>query len=351
MAAYLTRVMASFCDEAFVDEAGNAVGRWGHGPLGITLLGHIDTVPGDIPVRIDAEGVLHGRGAVDAKGSLCAAIAAVARLPDALKRRVRLRLVGAVGEESPGSPGARHAVATYEVPDLVIVGEPSGWDAITLGYKGRAAVTVVASRENAHSATGEATAFEAVVNAFVRVREFCRSWTAANGQGESTGARFDGLQLALLDVHGTNDGMLQEARARLQFRLPPALSPQRLDAALQELDLGVGVQLRFEGGESAHRATKDSVLAAAFRRAIRASGGTPRHLVKTGTSDMNVVAPHWAVPMVAYGPGDAALDHTPNEHLHLVEYLRSVDVLVAAIAALAAEGRSNRREHAEPPSG
>ena len=35
------------------------------GPREIVLLGHIDTVPGHIPVRIE-DGVLHGRGSVDA---------------------------------------------------------------------------------------------------------------------------------------------------------------------------------------------------------------------------------------------------------------------------------------------
>jgi LysW-gamma-L-lysine carboxypeptidase len=50
-------------------------------------------------------------------------------------------------------------------------------------------------------------------------------------------------------------------------------------------------------------------------------------VLKTGTSDMNVVAPVWRCPIVAYGPGDSALDHTPNEHLDLDEYWKAVNVL------------------------
>src|SRR5690606_34646010 len=173
---------------------------------------------------------------------------------------------------------------------------------------------------------------------------------AGVGRGPGTGeaARFDALQLALLDVTGTNDGLTQEARARLQFRLPPALPPDRLEAALRELDLGVDVELRFDGGEAAHRAERGTPLAAAFRQSIRAHGGMPRHLVKTGTSDMNVVAPHWQVPMVAYGPGDAALDHTPEERLGLTEYQRSVEVLAAALMAVAADGRRGAPDEPEP---
>ena len=61
-----------------IDGAGNAVGMIGDGPREIVLLGHIDTVPGAIPVRIE-DGVLYGRGAVDAKGPLATFVCAAAR--------------------------------------------------------------------------------------------------------------------------------------------------------------------------------------------------------------------------------------------------------------------------------
>ena len=62
-------------------------------------------------------------------------------------------------------------------------------------------------------------------------------------------------------------------------------------------------------------------------------GVRPRFLKKTGTSDMNVVGPAWRCPIVAYGPGDSSLDHTPNEHIVLEEYERSIDVLSEALVA------------------
>src|SRR5512145_701688 len=74
-AEWLVDRMKSLCyDEAFVDEAGNAVGVMGSGPKQVVLLGHIDTVPGEIHVRRDARippnESLYGRGTVDAKGPL-----------------------------------------------------------------------------------------------------------------------------------------------------------------------------------------------------------------------------------------------------------------------------------------
>ena len=82
-------------------------------------------------------------------------------------------------------------------------------------------------------------------------------------------------------------------------------------------------------------APRDSVLSRAFRRAIRAQGQQPRFVTKTGTSDMNLVAPVWNCPIVAYGPGDSALDHTPDEHIDLDKYLRAIDVLVNMTETLA----------------
>ena len=49
---------------------------------------------------------------------------------------------------------------------------------------------------------------------------------------------------------------------------------------------------------------------------------------------MNIVAPVWQCPAVAYGPGDSSLDHTPNEHLSLDEYNQSVQVLTNTLLTL-----------------
>ena len=105
------------------------------------LLGHMDTVPGGVPVRCEA-GRLYGRGAVDAKGPLAAMISAVAELGDFPGRIV---VVGAVEEETPGSLGAMTIRATHPQPDVVVIGEPSGWSTVVLGYKGNS-TSATASR-------------------------------------------------------------------------------------------------------------------------------------------------------------------------------------------------------------
>ncbi|MCP4537819.1 MAG: acetyl-lysine deacetylase, partial [Chloroflexi bacterium] len=43
----------------------------------------------------------------------------------------------------------------------------------------------------------------------------------------------------------------------------------------------------------------------------------------------------WGCPIVAYGPGDSSLDHTPDEHIDAREFRRSVRVLRRALETLA----------------
>ncbi|HEV8360505.1 MAG TPA: M20/M25/M40 family metallo-hydrolase, partial [Candidatus Thermoplasmatota archaeon] len=117
--------------EGFVDEAGNAVGVIGQGRREVLLVGHLDTVEGEIPVRLEGN-VLHGRGSVDAKAALAAFIAGAERF--ALDEELRIVVVGCCDEEGE-SLGARHVIRRYR-PEAFVIGEPSGTDGITVAYKG-----------------------------------------------------------------------------------------------------------------------------------------------------------------------------------------------------------------------
>ncbi len=72
----------------------------------------------------------------------------------------------------------------------------------------------------------------------------------------------------------------------------------------------------------------------AFLSGIRSTGGEPKFVYKTGTADLNIVAPVWKCPAVVYGPGDSSLDHTPNEHISLEDYAKAVQVLSEVLGKL-----------------
>lgn len=325
VAAFLTGWMNARGFRVHIDEAGNAVGERGNGSLTVVLLGHIDTVPGEIPVRVEGNR-LYGRGSVDAKGSFCAFVAAVAALPEPALRGARFICIGATEEEAPSSRGARFVMQRYQ-PDLVLIGEPSGWAGLTLGYKGRLVAHVRVRKDNFHTAGEGTSAADDLAEAWFRVR----AWAA---QHSGNGA-FDTVQATLQSLSTHTDGLSQLAEGTIGLRLPRQVSPAAAEAGLGELLQDLPAALTFSGHETAVRHPRDNALTRALRVAIREQGGTPIFKVKTGTSDMNVVAPAWPVPTVAYGPGDSALDHTPDEHLDLAEYDRAVAVLTAALTRLA----------------
>jgi LysW-gamma-L-lysine carboxypeptidase len=310
-------------DEAFVDAAGNAVGIRGSRSAArtIVLLGHLDTFDGDLPVRIDGR-VLYGRGAVDAKGPLAAFAVAGARA--ALPIDLRLVVIGAVEEEARSSRGARFAATQYR-PDLCLIGEPSGWDRITLGYKGRLLLHWRWHGPLAHSAGPLVSPAERAVAYWLGVRAY------ADAFNEGRARLFDRLDAALLDLNTGQEGAYGWARMTIGLRLPPSVEPEALAAALPPLDDAV---VTADSMERAFLAEKDSALSRALRSAIRAEGGAPAFVCKTGTSDMNVVGPIWSCPIAAYGPGDSALDHTPEERIDLDEYLRAIRVLTRALERL-----------------
>jgi acetylornithine deacetylase (EC 3.5.1.16)/N2-acetyl-L-lysine deacetylase (EC 3.5.1.-) len=167
-AAFLVDWMQRHSFTAWMDDAGNAIGVLGEGPRTLMLLGHLDTVPGEIPVRV-ADGRLYGRGAVDAKGPLAAALVAAARVGP--RPGWRWAVIGAVEEEAATSRGARHLLDTWPPPEMVLILEPSGVDAITLGYKGRMILHVRLEAPHRHSAVPEPGPAERLVALWLALRE------------------------------------------------------------------------------------------------------------------------------------------------------------------------------------
>jgi [amino group carrier protein]-lysine/ornithine hydrolase len=323
VARYLVDQMQLLGFHGYVDGAGNAVGEAGVGPE-IVLLGHIDTVPGVVPVRID-DGKLYGRGSVDAKGPFATFVAAAARLIARGELRARLVLVGAVEEEAASSKGAHYVIDRY-APIACVIGEPSGWDRLTLGYKGRLLVEGRWEQPMAHSAGRDVAVAERAVGFWNAVSSHCAAYNEGKPQ------LFEQLLPSLRAISSGSDGLADWAALTIGVRLPPGIDPDALADVLAQS--GAGGQLGFRGGCHAYRGDKNNPLVRAMLKGVRAAGGTPGFLLKTGTSDMNVVGPAWRCPILAYGPGDSSLDHTPDEHVVVAEYLRAIDVLEQALRQL-----------------
>jgi len=313
--------------EAWIDEVGNVRAPANEAVL---LTSHVDTVPGDIPVEVRAappagelpdasdvrvgeagEPVLWGRGAVDATGPLVAmAVAAV---------KTGVSFAGVVREEVD-SGGARHLIDDRDAPDAVINGEPSGWQGITLGYRGLLEGTYVNTSESGHSSRPEPNAIQHAIDWWHGVEE---TFTP----DDSETAVFDQVTTKPISIDGglSDDGLAVETTMSVQLRVPPSRPVDEIHE-LAEAELSTG-SVQWGDPMPPVMESPRTDLARAFRVAIRGAGGDVRLLRKTGTSDMNLFAAAWDCPMVTYGPGNSDLDHAPDERLPLADLDRAVTVL------------------------
>ena len=361
------QMRAAGYDRAFVDAAGNAVGELGavQAERTLLLLGHIDTVPGTIPVRVEPspEGeLLYGRGSVDAKGPLATFVTAAARVGSAWAHAQGIRLVvaGAVEEEAASSKGARFLRDRFDglrepPPAACIVGEPSHWSRVTLGYKGRLWVELEATQPMAHTAGPDAGVATVAVDFWNWLSRYADRFNVGREKA------FDQLLPSLRRLATfTDDAMHDHVVASCGVRLPLNFSVDSLAAELagwagervagSDPPAGCTIQmeqpsefrvegttvtltLRFSAYEPAWRSDRSNPLVRSFLQALRQVAPEEKlgFVLKTGTSDMNVVGPAWSCPIVAYGPGDSSLDHTPHEHLRLADYWQAVLVLEQAL--------------------
>jgi len=293
--------------DSFIDDAGNAIGVMGSGSKQVVLLGHIDTVPGEIKI----------------KGPLACFVDAVANV--GVKEDWQFVVIGAV-EEERNSEGARFVVDQYE-PDFAIIGEPNQWDRIALGYKGSAWANVTVRRGQTHTASGEETAAEVSVDVWLKIKAYVDSFNVDKQKV------FDKLLLTLRGLESDSNDFEQWARLKVGVRLPVEVSPDDWYEKLEEIVGEAEVEM-IGYAVPAWGCEKNTKLVRSFLSGIRLQGGEPRFVYKTGTADLNIVAPVWECPAVVYGPGDSSLDHTPNEHIGLEDYEKAEDVLTEALSKL-----------------
>lgn len=319
-AQVLTDHLEAWGLDPWTDEAGNVHAACGpeDGPR-VLLLGHLDTVPGQPPVRWE-DGVLWGRGAVDAKGPLVAHAAALACLD---QPQIGVELVAAVGEETD-SRGARRLTQTLPEPAAVIIAEPTSLGTIGLGYKGCLRGRLVATATPSHPGAGEPLAGELLLDGI-------QALTAWTGNPERDPG-FDQHTLRVTDLTVDRSTGEETAQAHIDLRLPGQVpSADELGACLPG-----PVALEIDEAVPAVRVTPRDPVATSLRAALAEDGTRARQVVKTGTSDWNVVAQTWQVPTAAYGPGDPALDHTPDEHVALAEVLQAAAHLERGLGHLPA---------------
>lgn len=310
------------------DKVGNVYGEVGSGSPTVLLCGHMDTVPGWIPVRLEND-MLYGRGAVDAKSSLAAMISAAAKL----KVRGEGGKVVAAGvvEEERKAKGIRQLLRESIDANYAIFGEPSGLSNITFAYKGKLGIKLTCSTE-----TGHVGAQHLYFNAIEKAYDLWISMFKSFTKERSPHGEFYSATPCLIGIRSRRSygGTPNHCVLRIDIRLPPKFRCDEATAIVkrtvdqfQRENPKVSVKLEVKDKVDPFVADRNTILMKALKESIEEVSRIPvRFLRKTGTGDMNIFGSKTGIPVATYGPGDSRLSHTHTEYINTEEYLTSIEV-------------------------
>jgi LysW-gamma-L-lysine carboxypeptidase len=338
-ANFLVEEMKDMGFEVGTDQIGNVIGVVGVGEPVILLCGHMDTVAGHLPLRIE-EGKIYARGAVDAKGPLAAMIMAAieAGKDPTFKGKI---LVASVVEEEATSRGVRYLITQGIKADYAIFGEPSGIENITIGYKGQIQLKIICKTETGHSSTPWMydNALEKAYELWGQIKN------ASNYPSlDPSASPYNAVTACLVKVVGGKVMSVVpfEVEMNLDVRVPIQFSTaqvyqqiakiiERYHAANPKVIVKASVQDTVEPFEVNKASPLVHVLSSSVRKVL-SKPATLLH--KTGTGDMNILGKAMNLPIVTYGPGDSHLDHTLDEHIDVSEYLNAIQVYKETILKL-----------------
>jgi LysW-gamma-L-lysine carboxypeptidase len=328
-----------------VDSFGNVKVVAGKGSPVLLLASHMDTIASELPFSEDAE-FLRGRGAVDCRPSLLAMALATRRA--VVKGFTGTIVFGAIAAEEISTYGIKVFLeGMVEKPDFAIFGEPTGAGKICIAYKGRVWLGLSVACKPGHVAAAwiHANAIEAMAEFY----EALKGALLALVKGKELTPFFT-PRATITTIHaGSIPNMLPEgATADVDVRFPPGIKKKQIIETANQIKDGIvkrykaidtafSMSIEVKSSIDAIRVSQDNTVCEALAACIEsASGGEkPSFVKKTGTTFMNHIGSFFGCPVVTYGPGDPALEHTPGEKVFKKEYLQAIDVLEAVISRVA----------------
>jgi LysW-gamma-L-lysine carboxypeptidase len=308
-----------------LDSIGNVIATKGDGSPKILLCGHMDTVPGQVPVRV-ADGLIYGRGASDAKSPLIAMLLAASTV----QRQYGTVIFAGVVDEEGNATGVKNLVKNKIDADYAIFGEPSGIDNITIAYKGRLAMRITCDV----GASAHASAPSLAKNA---IEEIYDIWGAIKNTIERASPKGEksGISCCLTEIDGGSSHNVTPAKCKMtiDIRIPTQTNVSNvlgmIEGAVKDISRkrSVKASYRIEDRTEPFEADHVSPLVRALVLGVLdVRKKRPMLLRKTGTGDMNVLGNALNIPVVTYGPGDAHSSHTIDEHVSIEEYVSSIEV-------------------------
>jgi putative selenium metabolism hydrolase len=346
-------------DEAWIDPAGNAVGRIGSGRPVVLIDCHIDTIPlhslGDWrhdPFEAKVEdGRLFGLGSCDMKGSAAAMVYGVASLVEQRGlSRGTVYVVGSIAEEMMEGMAL---ASTFDAcsPDIAIIGEPTDL-AVAIGQRGRAKIEAVVTGRACHAGHPSVG-----INAAEHMAEFIR---AIAGLTHPTHPQMGSRSITCIDVHSEPYPSVSMVPSRCIARFDCRFGPEDTAASLLDLlQAKERIWRALENGPSldchlyeatfetwtggrhqvpewapAWSTDPESTLVRQCRAALDAAGLPSATTVYQFCTNGSLTAGLRGVPTVGYGVGREADAHTVDESIAVQDLYRCARGYAAIVSGL-----------------
>jgi putative selenium metabolism hydrolase len=340
-------------DDAYVDEAGNAVGRIGSGGPVVLIDCHLDTIPlhgrelwTHDPLAGEISGDrLYGLGACDMKGSAAASIHGAARLAGRAGGGT-VYVVGSIAEEMMEGAALAHTVHACR-PDAVVIGEPTDLR-LCHGQRGRAKVAVLVRGRSSHAGHPEAG-----VNAAERMAELIGAVAALE---HPVHPRLGRRSITCIDVHSEPYPSVSTVPDRCLARFDCRFGPEEDESSLRALleapaagweDASVEVGLAPAEFETyvgrryvvpelapAWLQPPDAPIVRAALAGLERAGIAPRLTTYRFCTNGSLTAGTLGLPTVGFGVGREADAHAVDESIEVAQLERAVDGFAGLAAAL-----------------
>jgi len=321
-------------DHVWVDELGNVIGAVGNGPTRMLFDSHMDTVGVNHPEewRYDpfggeiADGKLYGRGSVDMKGALSAAVFAGHIIKQLGLQQGKTAYVSAsvMEEDYDGETVFTMCRQLESLPDYVVICEPSGLN-LALGHKGRALLKVTTKGVSAHG-----SAPEKGVNAVYKMGPLLQRVEALNNaltrQGNETGSvALTKISSSAESLNAIPDQCETYLDRRLVLGEDKACITAEMDKLLEGIDADweiydkhgksyTGVPVVLHSFLPSWEITPDHKLAKACIKSFETIfDKEPRQFKWDFCTNGVATAGRLNIPTIGFGPGDSKQAHTVDE--------------------------------------
>lgn len=350
-------------DEAYVDAAGNAVGRVGRGGPSLLIDSHVDTIPmhGDGRWTHDplggevSDGRVWGLGTCDMKGSAAASVHGVGQLAAAGELGGTVHVVCSIAEEMMEGAALRSTVEAC-APDVVIIGEPTDLR-VCNGQRGRAKLEADVTGRGSHAGHPSVG-----INAAERAAELI---SAVARLPQPTHPQLGTRSITCIDVHSEpypSVSMVPDrCRVRFDARFGPedtadslveVISQQRrvwetlpeppgldVHVFLTEFETYIGRRYAVPEFAPAWYTDPGSSLVRTALDAVARAGIEPTLATYGFCTNGSLTAGALGIPTIGFGVGREEDAHTVDESIAVASLERAVAGFRALAGALTATSR------------